>query len=418
MPTTDIREVAKAAGHASRRTAAIGTIPAGLTATDLFAGAGGSSTGAAQAGVSVLLAVNHFAAAIDSHAANHPGTDHDRQDLTVVEPGRYRRTDLLIASPSCTGFSRAMNRRVARPDADAASLERQLAKAQVRERSRAHAWTVVEWAEHHRYDAIVVENVVEFRAWALFPAWLDAMAALGYVHQLCSINAAFAGVPQSRDRLYIVFRRSGLPEAPLELHPPAPCGRCAATVSAVQSFKRGRDAGCYISQYTYRCPTCGDQVAPFAPPAAAAVDLDRRGELVGGRPRPLAADTRERLTAGVRHQRGRTLHQGWYTADRAVDPVAAFISKQFRGDQGHALTKPLGAVTAMDHHAIVHVDGDVIDRARFRMLSTDELRRAMGFPDGYVLSGDTKTRNLLLGNAVCPPVMAHIVAAVSSMLEG
>ena len=45
-------------------------------AVDLFCGAGGTTTGATQAGVNVVLAVNHWKVAIESHSRNHPDVKH------------------------------------------------------------------------------------------------------------------------------------------------------------------------------------------------------------------------------------------------------------------------------------------------------------------------------------------------------
>lgn len=73
-----------------------------LSCTDLFAGAGGSSTGMAQTGsVSVRLAINHWAKAVDVHNANHPKADHLCADVSQINPRYTPRTDLLWASPEC-----------------------------------------------------------------------------------------------------------------------------------------------------------------------------------------------------------------------------------------------------------------------------------------------------------------------------
>lgn len=57
-----------------------------LTLTDMFCGAGGSSTGATQIpDVEVIVAANHWQLAIDTHAQNHPTTDHRCADLSQVE---------------------------------------------------------------------------------------------------------------------------------------------------------------------------------------------------------------------------------------------------------------------------------------------------------------------------------------------
>lgn len=54
---------------------------AGMRTVDLFAGAGGFSTGARMAGCSVVWAANHWPLAVEWHAANHPETEHVCQDL-------------------------------------------------------------------------------------------------------------------------------------------------------------------------------------------------------------------------------------------------------------------------------------------------------------------------------------------------
>ena len=61
-----------------------------ITLTDMFCGAGGSSTGAIQVpGVKVRMAANHWKLACDVHNANHPDTDEakkisDRNLVTLV----------------------------------------------------------------------------------------------------------------------------------------------------------------------------------------------------------------------------------------------------------------------------------------------------------------------------------------------
>ena len=51
----------------------------------------------------------------------------------------------------------------------------------------------------------MVENVVDFQNWTLFPAWKDAMQRLGYAIAPHIIDAADHGVPQHRERLFLVL---------------------------------------------------------------------------------------------------------------------------------------------------------------------------------------------------------------------
>ena len=69
-------------------------------------------------------------------------------------------------------------------------------------------------AEFHRPEVVLVENVEEFTAWALYPAWSQAMAALGYMIAPHVVDCADLGVPQHRVRLFLVCTRS---KAPLNL---------------------------------------------------------------------------------------------------------------------------------------------------------------------------------------------------------
>lgn len=168
-----------------------------MKAIDLFCGAGGFSTGATMAGCSVVWAANHWPAAVQVHADNHPATAHVCQDLQQADWRTVPAHDLLMASPACQGHSRAKGKE--RPHHDAL---------------RSTAWAVVSAAECHRPAVVLVENVQEFAQWALYHAWCAAMHALGYALAPMVIDAADHGVAQHRRRMFIVGTRS---KHPLEL---------------------------------------------------------------------------------------------------------------------------------------------------------------------------------------------------------
>lgn len=168
-----------------------------MDAIDLFAGLGGNSEGARMAGVNVVWAANHWQAAVEIHAANHPGAAHVCQDLHQADWARVPAHDLLMASPACQGHTHARGKE--RPHHDV---------------TRSTAWAVVSAAEYHRPAFVMVENVPEFARWALYPAWCAAMSALGYALAPMILDAADCGVPQHRRRLFIVGTRS---KHPIEL---------------------------------------------------------------------------------------------------------------------------------------------------------------------------------------------------------
>lgn len=173
-----------------------------MRAADLFAGAGGFSTGARQAGVQVVWAANHWPAAVEVHARNHPDTIHACQDLQQADWAQVPQHDVLLASPCCQGHSPARGKGNGNPQHDA---------------SRATAWAVISALEFHRPQAAVIENVKEFLQWSLYAAWAQALQALGYALQPHILDAADHGVPQHRVRMILIATRS---RAPLRLSLP------------------------------------------------------------------------------------------------------------------------------------------------------------------------------------------------------
>lgn len=188
-----------------------------MRAIDLFAGAGGFSTGATMAGCAVVWAGNHWPAAVQVHADNHPETAHVCQDLHQADWTQVPAHDLLLASPACQGHSRARGKD--RPHHDA---------------QRSTAWAVVSAAEYHRPAFVIVENVPEFTRWVLFPAWTAAMRAMGYAMAQHLIDAADHGVPQHRQRMFLVLSRSS---APLALRLPE---RAHVSAASIVGFDAGR----------------------------------------------------------------------------------------------------------------------------------------------------------------------------------
>ena len=193
-----------------------------MNAIDLFAGAGGFSTGAVMAGCRVLYAANHWPTAVEWHAANHPETAHACQDLQQADFRTAPAHDLLLASPACQGHSPARGKDQPHHDAQ-----------------RATAWAVVTCAEVHRPPVVLVENVPQFTRWVLWPAWCAAMHALGYALQPLVLDAADHGVPQHRRRLFVVATRS---KHPISLDLPQRPHRAAGKVIDLNAGKWSRVA--------------------------------------------------------------------------------------------------------------------------------------------------------------------------------
>lgn len=302
-----------------------------MNAIDLFAGAGGFSTGATQAGCRVVWAANHWRTAVEIHAANHPETTHACQDLHQTDWTAVPRHDLLLASPACQGHSRARGKE--RPHHDS---------------QRSTAWAVVSAAECHRPAGLIVENVPEFVKWTLFGPWCDSLGRLGYSLSHQVLDAADVGVPQHRRRMFLVGVRAKNPltiSLPTARHAPA---------SSIINLDRGRWSL-----------------------------VDRPGR---------STQTLARIRAG-----------------RATHGPRFLIAYYGNEHGGRSLDRPIGTITTRDRWAIV--DGD-----RMRMLSVDECRRAMSFPETYVLPEQGRLAVHMLGNAVPPVLAREVIRAVRSAI--
>lgn len=297
-----------------------------LTITDLFAGAGGSSTGMMQVpGMRVQIAANHWQLACDVHNANHPDTDHVAVDLHQEDPRYFPKTDILWASPECTKWSQANGSKL--PAIEEGLFEDPLSD-EAKSRSRLLMFDVLRYIEHHRYRLVFVENVVDVATQAKYAlawqTWRQALRRLGYQFKVISLNSmhaqAFgAPAPQSRDRIYIAAWPQGDPEPDFQraLRPRAYCPRCDAIIEAQQAWKPGRSVGRYRQAYVYMHGQCGTTVEPGWLPAAAAIDWSIPGERIGDRLKP---KTRLRIAAGIARYWGPlTLEANGNTYD-AADP--------------------------------------------------------------------------------------------------
>jgi DNA (cytosine-5)-methyltransferase 1 len=388
-----------------------------VTFTDIFCGAGGSSIGLAETGMELRLAANHWDRAIETHAANFPHAEHVCADISNYEMRRLPRTDVLWASPICTEASPAGGtsgyRRPARSKAGQLDLMHQAdTVAELEEfghvpkdamvRTRATFLDVIRAAEVHRYQAVIVENVPDvIDRWELFDWWLAGMERLGYRWQLVSVSSAHIHgpgnppAPQWRDRLYIVFTRTGLPLPDVTPRPMSLCEHCGIDVPGVQTWcpaARGRalrhgryrrDPASNYGQYWY---TCRQRVEPYVAPAASAIDWTDLGTRIGDLAEPLAPATLARIRIGLdRYGPAFTLAAAGNTHERHP------------GTRTWPIQHPLPTQTGTAQHAITTATETAVEAAFVVNSNHDDTRV---YPAG---GRPLTTRTGKIGDAVCVP---------------
>jgi len=173
-------------------------------AVDLFSGAGGMSWGFKQAGFDVAAAFDYNHRCVEAHTTNFPGCESAQADLATAS-GKCLRTlgklgrkhiDVLFGGPPCGGFSEAGRRNPADP----------------RNQLLLRFATLV---DELRPSYFVVENVRGLLlgdAAKVLRTFRKKVEQAGYqvVWPVRILNAADFGVPQNRQRIFILGCKSGL----------------------------------------------------------------------------------------------------------------------------------------------------------------------------------------------------------------
>lgn len=268
----------------------------GEIVVDLFAGGGGASEALKQAlGIDPHLAYNHDDDAIGMHAANHPLTDHHREDIWHADPRKDvagRPVGWFHASPDCTHFSQAKggqprNRKIRALSWVIPKWIGQLAKVGLAPRivSMENVWQIRTWgplvakrdkatgrvlkldgtvaAKGERVPVdqqqLVPNKKKAGRTWRRF---VQVIESFGYVGDTRKLAASDFGAGTSRVRLFGLWRRDGEPVVwPEPTHGP---GRALPNVPAADCL-----------DFTIPCPS------------------------IFTRPRPLADATMRRIARGV-----------------------------------------------------------------------------------------------------------------------
>jgi DNA (cytosine-5)-methyltransferase 1 len=406
---------------------------------DMFCGAGGESTGiklaAQEQGMNVrLTAINHWERAIETHAANHPSAEHLCQSVEQIDPTKAvpgQRLDLLWASPECTHHSIA---RGGRPRSD---------------QSRASAWLILKWLSELYVERVIIENVPEFMSWGplddsgkpvqslkgkTFRAFISSLQSLGYTVDWRILCAADYGDPTTRRRLFIqaVKGRKRI------LWPQITHIDGAGNLMGYQPWRPARD----IIDWSIPGTSIFDRRKPLADATirriAAGIEKYWKdyakpflAVLYGSNDaRSLDLPLPTVTASGHHHALVEPLlveYHGTRTPSPVSLPVKTITTKGhfallepfllpnegfFRGNRARSLDQPLSTVTASRGFGALVEPTRTLD-IRFRMLKNHELKKAQGFPDDYVITGNTTEQTKQIGNAV--PVNTAKALALAAM---
>ncbi|MEU8362353.1 DNA cytosine methyltransferase [Nonomuraea sp. NPDC048882] len=401
-----------------------------LIAVDLFSGFGGLTQGIEDAGFTTIMAANHNAYKVKIHEANHPHAEHWIADLVDKEASDYHSArdlppaDLLVAGVSCVNHSQANTKKayalgMSLFDFDDPDFEERVTRS---ERDRATANCVLHYAAEHHPRLILVECTTELTSWgpavqgkrhgdgSTFQWWLKQFGVLGYKHRILYLNSMFFGVPQSCDRLYIVFWDEKLPTPDLDHRPESWCSGCGTIVQARWTWKTGvppTGSVRYGKQYEYRCPSCRRLVIPPSAPSINALDLSNLGTKIGDRPLKEFTDktTGETVLSPLAPS---TMARAERCRRRFADfPAVLMPAKAERGSERH-LWQPLTTQTSQQETAILST-GALIAAAgnTFERPGSDCRTRHLGEP----LPSQTATNTQALFTPAASMVTGQVMVA-------
>lgn len=169
----------------------------GITAIELFAGAGGLALGLEQAGIHTLEYVEFDKACCETLRANRPGWNVVCSDIHTVSFDKYRgKVDIVTGGFPCQAFSYA-GKKLGFEDTRG-TLFHEFARC-------------IQEVAPKMFLAENVRGLVSHDKGRTLQTIIDVLESLGYHTQYKILNAAYYGVGQKRERIVIIGIRAGLP---------------------------------------------------------------------------------------------------------------------------------------------------------------------------------------------------------------
>jgi DNA (cytosine-5)-methyltransferase 1 len=449
-----------------------------MVTVDLFCGAGGASTGMGLAFEKLGLknknyCVNHWDVAIATHSANHPDDIHRCAPVETIIPDEFVKEgyiDLLWASPSCTHHSRASGKKPksnqlrAQPNMILDWLDMINVKRLIIE----NVPEFMEWG-----PLTANGHAVKSKKGECFRAFLQSLEARNYKYEYRVLNCADFGDVTTRERFFLqaVKRGYGKLAWPSATHceDPQPdmfenrekwrgIGECldwsdlgtplsqrkkqlapATMARIMEGIKKFCGQEFIVDFLGSDKPKDTSRVKGVDKPIGVQHCSNRFGLarpfLVdfanGGKTKPIdkpmpTLTTKNSMCLCTPFIVDYLKNMPPFSTD---DPIRAqhckgrfslatpFIVKWETNSKPSQIDKPISTQTSFGKFNLCTpvTDGKFIVDVCFRMLKPDELKKATGFPDDYVLTGGCAAQVKQIGNAV--PVNTAMNLCMSSVKQ-
>ncbi len=396
---------------------------------DLFAGAGGLSLGLERAGFRGVIAVEQDKWAAETYCANHPGIPMHVRDIQAIGDSEIRQlvrdpVDVIVGGPPCQGFSHANT-----------------AKRDPKDPRNSLFQDFVRFARVVQPAICIVENVPGLLRTKM-SSGLPAISAIesafheiGYSAKWKVLNAADFGVPQIRERLFIVAIREDLCglefEWPSATHTSHRRDEQADLFSGEASMQRQVTLWEAISDLPQICADDGAPASPYSTPPSNKYQEEMREN------EPALLENHEPMRHTKRIvERFAAIGYGQSEAD-----VPEHLRPRKRGGSGEisgivydqnsrrqSPDQPCNAIVASSHTNFIHP-------FLHRNFTVREMMRIQSFPDWFVARGKRAVlskklsakkgyvddvyldQRAQIGNAVPPRLGQAVGAAALSALQ-
>lgn len=448
---------------------------------DLFSGCGGLSLGFQAAGFEIAAGLEIDELAALSHAINFCKTYSEEaqrvhgqaRDITKIEPADLTDElglgpaelafDVIVGGPPCQAYAR-VGRAKLREIAEHPEAFKVDPRANLYLR-------YLHYVKHLKPIALLMENVPDILNHGghnIVEEIVEALDGMGYVAQYTLVNSAHHGVPQMRDRIFMIAFHKSLqakirfPQATRKCDLPSGyAGTRAVALKFVDLLNGDR----------YVAPDLGGDALPDAVSAREAIEdlppvtLHLEGKLRRGARRFTELSRYRKLSASKLSQYAHDMRTwpGFESGDGVYDHVLRYLPRDSgifaamqQGDEypaAHRVATELFEIEARRRRIkrdsiewkqlframvppydpskfpnrwwklrenrpsrtlMAHIGKDTYshihyDSAQARVITVREAARLQSFPDGFIFAGTMNPAFRQIGNAV-PPLMARAMA--------
>ena len=363
-----------------------------INALDLFAGAGGLSTGMEMANINVVAAVEFNQQIADTYIRNHKSTEMIVGDIRSVDVDRIKsifeekkiECDLIFGGPPCQGFSMA-GRRIRAKCSFLSDERNYLFKEYIRMVAGLNP------------KVFVIENVpgiLNYADGAIKDEIFSTFESMGYQIEARVLCAADYGVPQTRHRAVFIGNRLGI--TPSVLFPDK--------TKTSKNYTTIRDA---ISDLPVLKAGTGKEITYYDKNTDNEYQLLMRSKQgftynhVSSHHKP---ETLEILSMLKEGQTMKDLPEKYHT--KSVHSGA--YGRMIYDKPAYTLTTRLNTPSV----------GRITHPEQNRTITPREAARIQSFPDDYEFIGDITSVGIQIGNAV-PPLLAKAIGdKINSVLGG